>query len=126
MSDPSLVSSRTQPGYHAHALESLVEMASFLSLRFPKLFTVERTSYVRSDPSSHGDSTAGKEAGAIRVIHNHVTGEVWDLEVVERAEGPEWDPMRVAGRKPSFPFLSASEVPRLTSPLSRAARPRAG
>ncbi|TNY24390.1 hypothetical protein DMC30DRAFT_413325 [Rhodotorula diobovata] len=97
MSDPSLVSSRTQPGYHAHALESLVEMASFLSLRFPKLFTVERTSYVRSDPSSHGDSTAGKEAGAIRVIHNHVTGEVWDLEVVERAEGPEWDPMRVAG-----------------------------
>ncbi|GAA5902050.1 hypothetical protein JCM8208_006673 [Rhodotorula glutinis] len=97
MADPALMSSHTRPGHHAHALETLVEIASFLSLRFPKLFTVSRTPYVAADSSTHGDSAAGAGAGAVKVIHNLVTGDVWDLEAIEREEGPEWNPMRVAG-----------------------------
>lgn len=99
MADRSLMSSHTRLGYHAHALEALVELASFLSLRFPKLFTVERTPYIAVDSSTHGDSAAGLQAGAVKVIHNLVTGDVWDLEAIEREEGPDWNPMRVAGRE---------------------------
>ncbi|GAA5922917.1 hypothetical protein JCM3775_006185 [Rhodotorula graminis] len=97
MADPSLMSSHTRPGYHAHALETLVEIASFLSQRFPKLFVVDRTPYNAADSKTHGDSVAGAEAGAIKGIRNLVTGDVWDLEAIEREEGPEWNPMRVVG-----------------------------
>ncbi|KPV74549.1 uncharacterized protein RHOBADRAFT_28115 [Rhodotorula graminis WP1] len=55
MADPSLMSSHTRPGYHAHALETLVEIASFLSQRFPKLFVVDRTPYNAADSKTHGD-----------------------------------------------------------------------
>lgn len=40
----------------------------------------------------------GKEAGAVMIVENLVTGESWDFDEIEREEGVEWDPMRVAGR----------------------------
>ncbi|GAA6008821.1 heme-dependent oxidative N-demethylase family protein [Rhodotorula paludigena] len=97
MSEPALESTKTQPGFHAHALEALCEVASFLALRFPQLFVVERATYVAGDESTHGDSTVGVEAGAIKVVKNLVTGETFDFVAIEAAEGPEWNPMRVAG-----------------------------
>lgn len=97
MSEPALESTKTQPGFHAHALEALCEVASFLALRFPQLFVVERATYVAGDERTHGDSTAGVEAGAIKVVKNLVTGETFDFAAIEAAEGPEWNPMRVAG-----------------------------
>ncbi|GAA6037822.1 hypothetical protein JCM8097_005056 [Rhodosporidiobolus ruineniae] len=96
--DPSIVSSLTQPGFHAHALEALVEIASFLSTRFPKLFKVTRTPYVAGDETTYGDSVVGKEGGAIVAIENCVTGQKWDLREIEEKEGPEWNPMAIAGQ----------------------------
>ncbi|GAA5922548.1 hypothetical protein JCM1841_006196 [Sporobolomyces salmonicolor] len=88
---------RTLPGYHDHALEVLCEIASFLSVRFPRLFGVARMKYDPADERTFGDSIAGAEAGAITSVQNMVTGETFDFEVLEEREGREWNPMRVAG-----------------------------
>jgi hypothetical protein len=90
-------SSQTLPGFHAHALEALVEIASFLSTRFPDLFKVRRTTYVAEKPETHGDSISGREAGAIVAVENVVTGEKWDFAEIEARNGAEWNPMAVAG-----------------------------
>lgn len=88
---------KTQIGYRKEALEVLCEIAAFLVERHPDLFTTSRCEFVETDESTWGDSIKGKRAGAIRKVTNLVTGEVFDFETLERSEGPEWDPMRVAG-----------------------------
>ncbi|GAA5992852.1 hypothetical protein JCM10908_001374 [Rhodotorula pacifica] len=95
--NPELQSTATMPGYHAHALETLCEIASFLALRFPQLYTVTRGRYDPSDPKTYGDSTAGEENGAVTGVANLITGETYDFAAIEASEGPEWNPMRVAG-----------------------------
>ncbi|GAA5872301.1 hypothetical protein JCM1840_004120 [Sporobolomyces johnsonii] len=95
--DPSLLSTATQPGFHAHALESLCEIASFLSTRFPRLFKVTRATYDPRHPATHGDSIVGPEGGAVVAVENLLTGEKFDFAEIEAKEGPEWNPMRVAG-----------------------------
>ncbi|GAA6039359.1 hypothetical protein JCM8097_002815 [Rhodosporidiobolus ruineniae] len=95
--DPELRSTATQPGFHAHALEALCELASFLSTRFPQLFKVKRTPYVPGDESTYGDSIVGIEGGAIVSVENCVTGERWDFKEIEAKEGKEWDPFKIAG-----------------------------
>ncbi|GAA5966359.1 hypothetical protein JCM21900_005146 [Sporobolomyces salmonicolor] len=88
---------RTLPGYHDHALEVLCEIASFLSVRFPRLFEVARMKYNPADERTFGDSIAGAEAGAVTSVQNMVTGGTFDFEELEEREGREWNPMRVAG-----------------------------
>ncbi|BGP17367.1 hypothetical protein JCM10213_003411 [Rhodosporidiobolus nylandii] len=95
--DPSYKSTATQPGYHAHALECLCEIASFLSVRFPELFKVTRTTYVPGKPETYGDSIVGEEGGAVVAVENCVTGEKFDFAELEAKEGKEWNPMKVAG-----------------------------
>lgn len=85
------------PGYHAHALETLCEIASFLAARFPQLYTVTRARYDPADERTHGDSVVGEEKGAVTGIANLITGETFDFAAIEAREGPEWNPMRVAG-----------------------------
>lgn len=87
----------TLPGYHAPALECLQEMSSFLSIRYPHLFTVTRASYVCEDEATHGDSLVGEEGGAVIGIKNLITGEDWDFIKIEREEGADWNPMKIAG-----------------------------
>ncbi|GAA5827321.1 hypothetical protein JCM11251_003764 [Rhodosporidiobolus azoricus] len=96
-SDPSLVCTKTLPGYHAHALEALVEVASFLSTRFPALFKVTRSAFDAKKPETWGDSIVGKEGGAIVAVQNCLTGENFDFKEIEAKEGEDWNPMRVAG-----------------------------
>ncbi|GAA5919541.1 hypothetical protein JCM6882_002909 [Rhodosporidiobolus microsporus] len=95
--DPSLLCTTTLPGHHAAALEGLCEICSFLSVRFPLLFKVERASYDADKPETHGDSVVGKESGAIIAVETCITGEKFDFRQIEEEEGPEWNPMRVAG-----------------------------
>ncbi|GAA5921925.1 hypothetical protein JCM1841_004997 [Sporobolomyces salmonicolor] len=95
--DLSLQSTATQPTFHAHALEALCEIASFLSTRFPQLFRVARATYDPRHPATHGDSIVGPEGGAVVAVDNLVTGERFDFAEIEATEGPEWNPMRVAG-----------------------------
>ncbi|GAA5872944.1 hypothetical protein JCM3774_004882 [Rhodotorula dairenensis] len=92
-----LQSTATMPGFHAHALETLCEIASFLAARFPQLYTVTRAQYNPSDPHTYGDSTVGEEKGAVTGIANLITGETFDFAAIEASEGPDWNPMRVAG-----------------------------
>ncbi|GAA5848877.1 hypothetical protein JCM8547_006375 [Rhodosporidiobolus lusitaniae] len=94
---PSYTSTRTLPGFHSHALEALVEIASFLSTRYPALFSVTRTPYVDGKEETYGDSIVGKEGGAVVAVENKVTGEKWDFMKIEEREGREWNPMAVAG-----------------------------
>ncbi|GAA5851708.1 hypothetical protein JCM8547_001180 [Rhodosporidiobolus lusitaniae] len=91
------VATATLPGYHDHALEALREICSFLSTRFPRLFTVERLPYIPHDSTTHGDSVVGKEAGAICKIENKITGDIFDFRRIEAEEGPEWNPIKIAG-----------------------------
>ncbi|GAA6021605.1 hypothetical protein JCM10207_005083, partial [Rhodosporidiobolus poonsookiae] len=95
--DPTYQSTATRPGFHAHALEALCEIASFLSVRFPNLFKVTRTAYVADKSETHGDSIVGKEDGAVVAVHNLITGERFNFKEIERRMGPEWNPMAVAG-----------------------------
>lgn len=86
------------PGFHAQALESLCEIASFMAHRYPHVIEVTRYTYDAEKPETHGDSLVGDAGGAVRTIRNKVTGEFFDLAEIEREEGPDWNPMRVAGR----------------------------
>ncbi|KAK4058076.1 hypothetical protein OIO90_000815 [Microbotryomycetes sp. JL221] len=85
------------PGFHSHALEVLLELASFLSTRYPRQFAVTRSMYDIEKRETWGDSISGQEAGRIKVIRNLITGEEFDLMKIENEEGPEWNPMKVAG-----------------------------
>ncbi|SGY27393.1 BQ5605_C129g13357 [Microbotryum silenes-dioicae] len=73
---------RVMPDFRPQAFECLVEMASYLAIRYPRYFTVKRVN--------------GKEAGCVRVIENKITEDVFDFAEIERVEGKEWNPMRVA------------------------------
>lgn len=68
-----------------------MEIASFLALRYPLCFKVGRSGIAT------GDSVAGEEAGAIVWVKNLIDGEMYDFARIEEAEGPHWDPMRIAG-----------------------------
>ncbi|GAA6025433.1 hypothetical protein JCM10207_005402 [Rhodosporidiobolus poonsookiae] len=95
--DPSLMSSATLPGFHAHALEALCEIASFLATRDPQLFKVKRAKYDPSKPETFGDSIVGKEAGAVIAVENVVTGDKFDFAEIEARDGKDWNPMKYAG-----------------------------
>ncbi|GAA5914487.1 hypothetical protein JCM6882_003037 [Rhodosporidiobolus microsporus] len=95
--DASLRCTSTQPGFHAHALEALCEIASYMSTRFPQLFKVTRTAYSPKKPETWGDSIVGKEGGAIVAVENCLTGEKFNFAEIEAKEGKDWNPMRVAG-----------------------------
>lgn len=56
---------------------------------------------MKGKEETYGDSISGEEAGAIVAIENVVTGEKWDLKEIEARDGPEWDPMAIAGRASS-------------------------
>ena len=95
------LATRTLPGYHAQALECLLEICSYLAVRYPSLFIVTRAPFNPADPRTHGDSLVGDEGGAVTSIRNVITGEFWDFEEIERRDGPDWNPMRYAGRESS-------------------------
>jgi hypothetical protein len=72
------------------------EIASYLAVRYPKLFRIERSAEASDDektaqPSTadNGDSFSGQETGRVKVIELLSTGERWDLD--------RDDPMLVAG-----------------------------
>ncbi|KAL1406723.1 hypothetical protein Q8F55_006127 [Vanrija albida] len=96
--DDEYNTTETRAGFHDAALECLCETASFLALRYPKLFRVERRRYAPADESTWGDSFVNVEDGAVKVVHNLVTGDVWDFDAIEREEGNDWNPMKVAGQ----------------------------
>ena len=80
-------------------MEVLCEVAAFLAERHPTRFLVSRCLYDKSDEATWGDSIGGREAGRVRKVENLMTGSVFDFEELARTEGPDWEPMRVAGRK---------------------------
>ncbi|KAM0756363.1 hypothetical protein T439DRAFT_27473 [Meredithblackwellia eburnea MCA 4105] len=86
---------KTIEGFFPHSLEVLVEIASFLSLRYPDLLSVERHIFDEQDETTWGDSISGKEAGSVKIIENKVTGSRWNLD--EAGEPGSWDPMVIAG-----------------------------
>lgn len=90
---------RTLPGYNEHALEALCELSSWLARRYPAFFQVERTRYDAEKQETWGDSVEGLDSGRVRRISNKITGEVWDLDQIREREGPDWNPMRIAGRE---------------------------
>lgn len=108
--DPNLLCAKTQPGFHAHALETLVELASWLSTRYPALFKVTRTAYDAKKPETWGDSIVGKEGGAIVAVENCLTGEKFDFKKIEAREGLEWNPMQVAGCTSSSVHVTVSSL----------------
>lgn len=85
------------PGFHDHSFECLVELCSFLSARYPSVFTATRCEYQAENFDTWGDSISGKEAGKVTGVRNLATAEqfVWEKEC-ER-EGDDWNPMRIAG-----------------------------
>ncbi|SCV70970.1 BQ2448_3732 [Microbotryum intermedium] len=87
---------RVMPGYRPQAFECLVEMASYLAVRYPQYFVVNRFKYDAKDEYTWGDSLSGKEAGCIAVIENKLTGDVFDFAEIEKLEGKDWNPMKVA------------------------------
>ncbi|KDE09162.1 hypothetical protein MVLG_00875 [Microbotryum lychnidis-dioicae p1A1 Lamole] len=93
---------RVMPDFRPQAFECLVEMASYLAIRYPRYFTVKRVKYDEQDESSWGDLLSGKEAGCVRVIENKITEDVFDFAEIERVEGKEWNPMRVAASQVSI------------------------
>lgn len=100
------LATRTLPGYHAQALECLLEIASYLSFRYPELFTVTRAAYDPSRPETYGDSLVGDEGGAVTSIHNRITDERWDFVEIEKRDGPNWNPMYYAGRESLTSIMS--------------------
>lgn len=93
------LATQTLPGYHAQALECLLEICSYLSFRYPSLFVVTRATFDPSNSATHGDSLVGEEGGAVTSIRNLITGELWDFVEIEQRDGPNWNPMRYAGRR---------------------------
>ncbi|KAI5476635.1 hypothetical protein MNV49_007413 [Pseudohyphozyma bogoriensis] len=87
----------TLPGFRPHAFECLVEMASFLAARYPQMYRVERRKYDAEKEETWGDSLVGKEGGAVKLVRNLATNEVFDFDEIERVEGKDWNPMKVAG-----------------------------
>jgi Protein of unknown function (DUF3445) len=84
---------RTLPGAEACAREVCEEIASYLSVRYPNLFRIERVlDGVEGDkkvPAGGGDSFSGQQVGRVKTVELLSTGEKWDLA--------RDDPMLVAG-----------------------------
>lgn len=80
-------------------MECLCEIASFMAARYPEDFVVTRAQYDAEKPETHGDSLVGPEGGAVTSVRNNITGEFHDFAAIAAAEGPDWNPMRVAGRE---------------------------
>lgn len=80
-----------------------------MSIRYPHYFTVTRAQYVQGKEASYGDSLVGEEAGAVIGIKNLITGEDWDFVKIEQEEGPDWNPMKIAGRESSSVLVNDLE-----------------